>query len=258
MQSDGKRSTVAVVMLMMACVLCVATLLCGCAQQQPVVNSNAAPQEQEAAAETSTAANEGENSEAAKARQEQANALAKQYTQKAAAEEPAVTQALQEFENGQAKLVGLEHRLKSEESFARKVISLADDEEISLEAAAASIYDALRYTICIEPEVYVSKATELLKGLEAKGYAVNQFSNRWDGEEYKGLNTKLATPSGYVFELQIHTPQSYEVKEATHKYYETARRDNATAEEVEEANRMQREMTAAVVVPEGAVEFTWK
>ena len=152
----------------------------------------------------------------------------------------------------------MDHRFKSQESLARKILLNAHTEEISLEEAADDINDVLRYTMCLEPGVYVSKATDMLKGLEAKGYTVVQFKNKWGGDLYKGLNTLIKAPSGIVFELQFHTPDSYKVYNETHQYYEIARAEDSTEEQVEEANRKRRELNEGLAVPEGALEFKWE
>ena len=53
------------------------------------------------------------------------------------------------MESDTAYLQGLENRIKSEESLTRKILSDAQEKNVSLEAAAAEIGDVLRYTLCI-------------------------------------------------------------------------------------------------------------
>lgn len=237
--------------LLLAIVLCALIALAGCAQQpQASTSEQSSAQSQTATASDDSATSEDE--------QEQANALAKEYLAVAAEYEPAVTKELQTYEDDQAKLVALDHRFKSQESLARKILLNAHTEEISLEEAAEDISDVLRYTMCIEPDVYVSKATDVLKSLEDKGYTVVKFKNKWDGDTYKGLNTLLKYPDGIVFELQFHTPESYEVYNKTHEYYEIARAEDSTEEQVEEATRIRRELNEGLTIPEGALEFTWE
>ncbi|MFV0379636.1 MAG: hypothetical protein ACK5KQ_02260 [Anaerorhabdus sp.] len=40
---------------------------------------------------------------------------------------------------------------------------------------------------------------------------------------YRGLNIVVSTPDEYLFELQIHTPQSFKIKQANHILYEEKR-----------------------------------
>lgn len=237
--------------LLLATVLCAIITLVGCAQQPQEVTTEQ-PLVQKKADSTQ------EGSVAGEEEQQQADTLAKERLADAAQYEPAVTQELQAHEDDQAKLVSLDHRFKSQESLARKILLNAHAEEISLEEAAEGITDALRYTMCIEPPVYVSKATEVLRSLEGKGYTVVRFRNKWDGDTYKGLNTLLKYPDGIVFELQFHTPESFEVYNETHKYYEIARAEDSTKEQVEEATRIRRELNEGLTIPEGALEFTWE
>ena len=55
-----------------------------------------------------------------------------------------------------------------------------------------------------------------------------------------------------IFELQFHTPSSFDTKEEkTHKYYEIIRSETASEAEKEEATKKQAELFALVPVPEG-------
>lgn len=242
--------------LLMTFLLCAVAMLVGCAQQSQTTSAaDSSAQSQTASAQASSTQAEPA---ASKEEQEEANAIAKVHLDAAAVQEPTITQDLQAYEDDQAKLVSLDHRFKSQESLARKILLNAHTEEISLEEAADDINDVLRYTMVIEPSVYVSKATDMLKGLEAKGYSVVQFKNKWGGDLYKGLNTLIKAPTDIVFELQFHTPDSYAVYDQTHKYYEIARAEDSTKEQVEEANSKRRELNAGLAIPEGALEFTWE
>lgn len=236
--------------------VCVLTVLVGCTAQQQATETT--QQETESQAQSSQEGAGEAQTAVAQEEQEAANALAKGLLDKAKVVEPAITQKLQSFEDDTTKLVSLEHRLKTEESLTRKILTNAHTEEISLEEAAADIGDVVRYTMCIDSPVYVSRATEVLKALEDMGCTVRKFKNLWAGDMYKGLNTSIETSDGIVFELQFHTPESYDVKEQTHGYYEIARAEDATEEEVAEANRMRRQLNEGLEIPPGALEFTWK
>jgi len=48
--------------------------------------------------------------------------------------------------------------------------------------------------------------------------------NTWNkGALYKGINTNWRTSDGHVIELQFHTPESFQAKQAGHVLYEEAR-----------------------------------
>ena len=187
-----------------------------------------------------------------------AAAIADRIYAAAAQEETTVTPLLQSLENDSIHLTGLEHRLKTPESIARKLLLNAHDMEIDLEEAVGALYDALRYTFIIDDDRYISDTDAILKALVEQDYKVEYFRNSWGNDGYKGINTNLRTPGGYLFEIQFHTQDSFETKEyKTHALYEIARSETSTEAEKQEANAKQRELFAAVPVPEGAVGYTW-
>lgn len=238
--------------------LCVLALLGGCNQRSQIAETaESAAQFETSTTETpAPAADVGEAADAQE--QAQASELAEACLDEAEALEPPITEDLKALEDETSSLAGLAFRLKSKESLARKVLLDAHTKEIPLDEAAGAIHDVLRYTLCIEPDDYAAKATEALTDLESKGYDVVKFKNTWDDDLYKGINTQIKAPSGIVFELQIHTPDSFETKESNHVYYETSRAEDATEEEVKESTRLMREATARLEIPEGALELTWE
>lgn len=188
-----------------------------------------------------------------------AEALAAELYDKAAADEPAVTAELRSMETEYAHLIGLEFRLKTRESIARKILLEAHTLEITIEEAAASINDALRYTFCIDEARYVETTDSILRQLDAKGYKIEKVKNTWGNQLlYKGINSKLRLADGLAVELQFHTPESYDAKESkTHAYYEILRSEDSTDEEKQMAADKQAEVFGQVPVPEGAVEYAW-
>ena len=188
-----------------------------------------------------------------------AEALAAELYARAAADEPAVTADLRSMETGYAYLIGLEFRLKTKESIARKILLEAHTLEITPEEAAAAINDALRYTFCIDEARYVETTDDILHQLDAKGYKIEKVKNTWGNTLlYKGINSKLRLADGLIMELQFHTPESYDAKESkTHAYYEILRSENSTDEEKQMAAEKQAEVFGQVPVPDGAAEYTW-
>ena len=187
-----------------------------------------------------------------------ASTIADQIYAAAAREETAVTPRLQSLETDSRHLTGLEHRLKSTESIARKLLLNAHDMEISLEEAVQTIHDALRYTFIIDIDRYTDGVDEILKALVSLGYGVKRLKNTWGNDGYKGINTNLTTPDGYVFEVQFHTQDSFDAKEVkTHDLYEIVRSEESTEAEKLEANAKQRAIFNAVPVPDGAVDYEW-
>ena len=185
--------------------------------------------------------------------------LAANLLAKAETEEPAVTSLLKGREADGIRLVGLENRLKTADSLTRKILTDAQDKEVSLEEAAAGIGDVLRYTLCSEDGKYVKTVDATLKSLTQAGITVVIFNNTWgNGNSYKGINTKCQTADGFVFELQFHTPDSFEAKTVEHAQYEVIRSGKLTDEELAEAEKVSSEIYAAVPVPDGASAYAWK
>jgi len=130
------------------------------------------------------------------------------------------------------RLEGLEHRLKSEGSLARKIRTEADNEfrkgkKANLTDVANSMKDVLRFTITVEPNRYAKAAMKIKDEMEAKGYKeLRPAKNYWHeySGQYKGLNWNWVTPTGHTIEVQVHTPDSYYTKSAkNHKIYEQYR-----------------------------------
>ncbi len=164
-----------------------------------------------------------------------AQELDKAYIAKAKVAEPTVTGLLQEMESDTVKLVGLEFDIKSEESLTRKIITDSHELEISLDEAAAAIGDVLRYTLCTNTDNYVETVDSTIKKLTGEGIRVVVFKNTWGSDSYKGINTRMQTTDGVIFELQFHTQESYDTKMVVHEYYEIVRSEDATQAEKDEA-----------------------
>lgn len=68
-----------------------------------------------------------------------------------------------------------------------------------------------------------------------KGYNIIGINNTFPilNTTYKGINILVKNSDGYIFELQIHTYQSLQIKEQNHKLYEKSRLASTPSEEVE-------------------------
>lgn len=137
--------------------------------------------------------------------------------QDAANNEPQITQDLKEIlENSNAHLTGLDYRLKTFDSLARKVKGEPD----------SKMRDVVRYTSISTPENQVEDYINILASLEKKGYNKSAVKNYWLNSKnpYNGINTNFISPDGYEFELQFHTQESFDLKQGElHKLYEQQR-----------------------------------
>jgi hypothetical protein len=150
------------------------------------------------------------------------------------------------------RMVGLENKLKSQASLARKIDQRAADLGGNHAEAASTISDALRYTMLANPSAYadVVKATE--EKFQALGYQTN-LKNYWIGASpYKGVNLALTDPSGMKIELQFHTPQSLKVKEhANHVLYERQRVLAPDSKESQDLTNQMIRNSSAIATPRG-------
>ena len=130
--------------------------------------------------------------------------------------EPRISRDVQDLSKRTGgSLMGFEYRIKSESSMERKI---RDD------GNADKINDALRYTIEYSPDTIAAETNEVMHQLEKDGYVKVTVKNSFEsGLQYKGINT-IFEKDGQKFELQFHTPESYEVKShENHVLYEVNR-----------------------------------
>lgn len=165
---------------------------------------------------------------------------------KVIAKEPLITKDMKEVARlNSVEMYGLEHRIKTKESYLEKVKKNESDYEVK---------DIIRYTFGTEnPDNYVENVNKIIDSLKEKGYNIYESKNYWlDDSPYKGLNTTIIERDGQKFEVQFHTKESYAAKEATHKYYEIQRKltDKHSAEYIEITDKMY-DISDTVKVPKG-------
>jgi hypothetical protein len=120
--------------------------------------------------------------------------------------------------------VGQQWWVKSQESLTRKILEDMRAKGVSAEDAAGLVNDALRFTITYPGESLTGSVESALDRLRGQGYEVLQVQNSWvTGNRYKGINVDLKAPDGQLFELQFHTPDSWQLKQQTHGLYEVVR-----------------------------------
>jgi hypothetical protein len=153
-----------------------------------------------------------------------------------------------------ATLVGLDDRVKSVQSVERKLRDvLMHDPRLSLDDAADSAHDVLRYSVATESETYASARTAVLAELRHNGVEVVDEINRWAGPGYRGINVRLRAGGGGPFEVQFHTWASLEASHATRGLYEELRRGSTSAARRGELVRAIDDIYARVPVPPGTL-----
>jgi hypothetical protein len=122
----------------------------------------------------------------------------------------------------------------------------------SAETLAAEIHDGVRYTFVSNTEHYIENFWNTSARLQETGFELLFRENNWGNDEYKGVNTRWRDPnSGLPFEVQVHTHESLNAKEQTHKAYARINDTQTPIEEVESLRQYQREVSAHIPLPHG-------
>jgi hypothetical protein len=142
--------------------------------------------------------------------------------------------------------------LKSPDRFKEKLAKMIERRpDISVGELADEISDGIRYTFIFDPAHYTDQAQRACSNLVGAGYELTRLANRWGGEEYKGMNSRWHDPpSGQSFEVQFHTPQSWEAKQQTHETYEKIDNPETPVGEVEKLRAYQRSVSSSLEIPD--------
>jgi hypothetical protein len=155
-----------------------------------------------------------------------------------------------EIEAVGTKLVGLKYRLKGQERFKEKVAEqLAVELREDPRAAAEATPDAIRYTYQIPTTNYTHEYNRITGSLEKDGHERLLVRNSWKDSQYKGINTRWQTTEGQIFEVQFHTPESFEAKQLTHGAYERLRSPTTSHTEKRELQLFQKKTSEAIPTP---------
>ena len=123
---------------------------------------------------------------------------------------------------------------------------------------ASAIHDGIRYTFLFPTEDYTAGVADATQALSDRGYDLRIRKPSWDEEDYRGVNSRWCdTESGVMFEVQFHTPESWEAKQKTHDIYEKLCDMRTTATEREYLEEQQRAIVAAIPVPPGVETVTY-
>jgi hypothetical protein len=177
--------------------------------------------------------------------------------------EPQVTEKLRLFAVRRGgRLTGLEHKIKGEGSLVRKIRDGAVERGLSpaeaVEREGAGINDALRYTIILPPGPEYGNLFAMISDLmKFWNITTNVRKDYWvKSETYHGVNMTFKTPETpnrppFGFEVQLHTEDSFAMKQANHHDYEKARETKTSAADKEKLNAKMAASWGAVPYPEG-------
>lgn len=183
---------------------------------------------------------------------------------KAVAEEARITATMRDVaaETG-FDLAGLEYRLKTPESYTRKVNAEAASYmnanagvsyEDAYRYATSHMYDTVRYTALSNSNDFTSNFNKAVYNLTKKRYNMSRVKNSLPNVNapYRGVNTVVMTPDGFNFELQFHTPESLDIKEKIHPLYEEQRKTSTSLKRQAELKAQMQELTKSIPTPPGA------
>ena len=141
--------------------------------------------------------------------------------------EPKITHDITEsVRKNKCKMYGLNHRLKTEASIARKM-------------KAKDIKDAIRYTAILSEKDFVKQYNGIKKDLQNKGYKEIRCKNYFEQYrkglvKHKSVQTNYKTSNGYIFEIQFQTKASQNAKNKKVPLYEEVRNPNTSEQRRQE------------------------
>lgn len=181
--------------------------------------------------------------------------LASQLFEKAKAHEPRITKDVMDSVNvTSAKMYGLEHKLKTEESLTRKIRTDSEEKKITPFDAAYGIKDGVRYTALSPDNDFTSNYYKIKDSLEKKGYSEVRCKNYFDlyrqGQvKHKSVQSVFQSDDGYLFEMQFQTKASQDAKDKKVPIYEERRKPGLSKERQEALERQMVELAENVPDP---------
>lgn len=147
---------------------------------------------------------------------------------------------------------GLEDRVKSPESIARKLIKETGEVADEIPIITSDFHDALRYTyMAPNAENFTEGVKGILTGLIRRGYVLHRIDNSFlPGNTYMGLHA-ISGNRVFTFDIRFHTQQSYQVKKTTDALYHKVRDPDTDPEDVRANRDQMRTASAQVVIPDG-------
>ncbi len=173
------------------------------------------------------------------------------YYNRTVMREPEITaQVTKTARQAGMEMAGVESRVKSRRSYFKKLRRKCGPRE-----STYKVKDILRYTYTASGEELVEKIQKTIELYLNSGYNTVEIKNYWlDSQNpYNGINTTVRSPEGLSFELQYHTPESFEVKNGKmHELYEKQRpiKDVSSKRYIELGDQM-FELSDSMEIPKG-------
>lgn len=184
------------------------------------------------------------------------NAAANKFLEQARRAEPDITKSLRGIVDNVpgSQFIGLGDRLKTEESFKRKLYTfVVTNPNLSTAEHLAEMRDSVRYTVQLPHELYTATTQQTIDRLVAEGYEPVRLTNTWGQPGYQGFNSAWREPTtGHTFEVQFHTPASFDAKTQTHVLYEEERLPSTSPQRVKELQDEKGRVFDSVPRPSGS------
>jgi uncharacterized protein YukE len=171
-----------------------------------------------------------------------------------AGREAGITRMISDLaQESQGVLMGIENRLKSGDSFRRKIATQQAASGKPVGDLLARVNDAVRYRVVFAETRYTRGVIEASALLDRNGFHRVDVDNHWHrSTRYRGINsTWIHARSGTVVEVQFHTPGSNLASVLTHGAYERMRRPDITGAERRQLNQQIADVYARAPQPPG-------
>jgi hypothetical protein len=147
--------------------------------------------------------------------------------------------------------------LKSADDFKEKLARLiARFPDSDPRGLAAGISDGVRYTFLFETSRYTDGVAQSSQRLKDAGYELIEARPGWDKGECKGINSRWLDPvDRFSFEVQWHTPESWNAMQQTRAAGEKIRDPATSLGEVEQLRAYQRAVSGTIPIPPGALQI---
>ncbi len=163
---------------------------------------------------------------------------------------PAIRRVAEQLSYGRLVPDSEQQVIKSPDRFRLQLARLiARHPDTPVGQLAAEIGDTIRYAFVFEPADYTEGTWQVHRRLSAGGFELEARRNRWESPESKGIRSRWRDPAHDVsFEVQFHTPASWEVQQQTFAAYLQIT-DPATAAAERAALRARQVAAAAAAKP---------
>ncbi|WP_245509352.1 shikimate kinase [Bradyrhizobium zhanjiangense] len=156
----------------------------------------------------------------------------------------------------QVNMPYLDHRLRTENSLRDQLMEMND----AFVGDGQPISNAVRHVFEVPDKDFARAFRQAILAFEEQGYAEISTTNwfKMSAPTFVGMKTVLATPDGYRFEAEFHTPGSYKAKITNHDTYKELqelqrlrRGDAPDSRKMEQLAQRAREVCKEVAIPEG-------